>query len=156
MSNFTAESEKYFNTASFLFEVDGVTIGQFQEVSGLEVSIETEDIQEGGQNGFTHHLPGRMSWPNITLKRGVTNSDALFTWINKMSGDGFAGEGNCITRNTAAIVLTKRDGVRLRSWNFEGAFPVKWTGPNFSAGSSADAVVEELEITHHGFTVEQL
>ncbi|MDC3332076.1 phage tail protein, partial [Ilumatobacter sp.] len=38
--------------ATFLFEVDGVEIGRFMEVSGLEVTVETEEIQEGGQNSF--------------------------------------------------------------------------------------------------------
>ena len=46
------------NAATFLFEVDGVDIGAFMEVSGLEVSIETEDVSEGGQNSFVHKLPG--------------------------------------------------------------------------------------------------
>ncbi|MDC3332360.1 phage tail protein, partial [Ilumatobacter sp.] len=31
-----------------------------------------------------------------------------------------------------------------------GAFPVKWTGPSFSA-SSTDMAEEQLEIAHHGF-----
>ncbi|MET0909196.1 MAG: phage tail protein, partial [Ilumatobacteraceae bacterium] len=72
-------------SATFLFEVDGVEIGRFREVSGLEVNIETEDVPEGGQNSFVHKLPGRMTWPNITLKRGVTQSDALLKWLNKSS-----------------------------------------------------------------------
>ena len=73
--------------ATFLFEVDGVEIGQFMEISGLEVNIAVEDIEEGGENSFVHKLPGRMSWPNITLKRGITQNDALLTWLNKSSGE---------------------------------------------------------------------
>jgi len=137
-------------TATFLFEVDGVDIGRFSEVSGLEVSIETEDVLEGGQNSFVHKLPGRMTWPNITLKRGVTRADNLLAWLNESSGETFAANGNKLTRKTAAITLVDRTGVRLRSWDFDEAYPVKWTGPTF-ASASADAPSEELEITHHGF-----
>jgi phage tail-like protein len=137
-------------TATFLFEVDGVEIGQFSEVSGLEVSVETEDIQEGGQNSFVHKLPGRMTWPNITLKRGVTRSDNLIEWLNDSSGEQFAANGNKVVRKTAAITLLGPAGARLRSWDFDGAFPVKWTGPSFSA-ATADAAVESLEITQNGF-----
>lgn len=138
------------NAATFLFEVDGVDIGRFMEVSGLEVSVETEDITEGGQNSFVHKLPGRMTWPNITLKRGVTKSDNLLKWLNEASGESFAANGNKLARKTAAITLLDRTGKRLRSWDFDGAFPVKWTGPSFAA-SSTDAADESLEITHHGF-----
>ena len=45
-------------SATFLFEVDGVEIGRFMEAGGLEVSVETESVEEGGQNSFVHKLPG--------------------------------------------------------------------------------------------------
>lgn len=138
--------------ATFLVEVDGVEIGQFMEISGLEVSIATTDVDEGGQNSFTHKLPGKMTWPDLTLKRGITQSDGLIKWLNKVSGEGFAGNGNRLERSTAAITLMGPGGERLRSWEIDGAFPVKWTGPSFAV-SSSDMAVEELVITHHGFRV---
>lgn len=138
------------NTAVFLFEVDGVEIGSFMEVNGLEVSVETEDVQEGGQNSFVHKLPGRMTWPNITLKRGATRSNELLKWLNESSGETFAANGNKVARKTAAITLVDRSGKRITSWDFDGAFPVKWSGPSF-ATSSGEAPTESLEITHHGF-----
>lgn len=143
------------NGATFLFEVDGLEIGNFMEVSGLEVSVETEDVTEGGQNSFVHKLPGRMTWPNIVLKRGATKSNNLLKWLNESSGETFTANGNKVTRKTAAITLLDRTGTRLTSWNIDGAFPVKWTGPSFAAASS-DAVTEELEITHHGFRAKEL
>lgn len=138
------------NTAKFLFEVDGVDIGSFMEVNGLEVSVDTEDVNEGGQNSFVHKLPGRMTWPNVTLKRGVTKQDELLKWLNDSSGEQFAANGNKLARKSAAITLLDRTGQRLMSWDFVDAFPVKWTGPSF-ATESAEAPSESLEITHHGF-----
>ena len=91
--------------ATFLFEVDGVEIGRFMGISGLEVSVGVEEIQEGGENNYVHKLPGRMSWPNITLKRGITQNDALLAWLNKSSGEQFSANGNKLTRSTAAITL---------------------------------------------------
>jgi len=143
------------HSATFLFEVDGKEIGRFMEVSGLQVDIEVEQIEEGGQNGFSHKLPGRMSWPNLTLKRGITQNDSLLAWLNQSSGEGFAAAGNSLTRSTAAITLMGAGGKRVRAWNFDGAFQVKWTGPSFAANSN-DMAVEELEIAHHGFRAEDL
>lgn len=141
--------------ATFLFEVDGQTIGQFMEVSGLQVEVTVETIEEGGQNGFTHRLPGRMTWPNITLKRGITQSDNLFTWMTKSSGEQFAAAGNTLTRSTAAITLLGPAGRRLRAWEFVDAFPVKWSGPDFAA-TATDVATETLEIAHHGFRATDL
>jgi phage tail-like protein len=134
----------------FLFEVDGVEIGLFASVRGLAVSAQTEDIKEGGQNGFVHHLPGRLEWPNIVFSRGLTQSDALFAWMNKTAGEGFAANSNKLTKSTGAITAMSSDGLRLRSWSLDGVFPVRWNGPDFD-GANDTLLIEELEVAHHGF-----
>ena len=139
------------DTASFLFEVDGVSIGLFGEISGLEVTVETATYAEGGENGYVHKLPGRLTWPNIVLRRGVTDSDALFTWVNKTAGAGFEANHSSLKRSTAAIPLIGSDGSRLRSWDLQGAFAVRWSGPSLAVDSN-DPASEELELAHHGFT----
>lgn len=141
--------------ATFIVEIDGNRAGQFREVSGLELSIDVEEVKEGGQNGFVHKLPGRMSWPNIVLSRGVTQSDLLFAWAEQSAGEGFAGSGNQLYRATVSITMTSAQAKRLRTWKIEGAFPVRWKGPQFSVDSN-DHLVEELEIAHHGFKSEEL
>jgi phage tail-like protein len=141
--------------STFLVEVDGVEIGRFMEITGLEVDVQVEEIAEGGENSYAHKLPGRMNWPNLVLRRGITKSDTLLTWLNKSSGEQFAAQGNKLTRSSAAITLMGPGGTRLRAWNFDGAFPVKWKGPSFAAASD-DMAVEELEIAHHGFRARDL
>lgn len=135
----------------FLLEVDGVSIGVFSEVRGLELTVGVEEFREGGQNGFSYKLPGRISWPNLVFKSGITDSDALFTWVNKSAGQGFSANGNMVTRCTGAVTLIADDGTRLRAWNLEGVMAVRWSGPQLSA-SSNEALQEELEVAHHGFT----
>jgi phage tail-like protein len=138
-------------TGQFKFSVEGVgEIGAFTEVSGLSVEVDVVEINEGGQNHYAHKVPGAMKWPNIVLKRGVTDSDNLFEWFAKTSGEGFAGEGSALARTQGQITLADSTGGSVRGWTFEGAFPVKWSGPTLTA-SANDAAVEELEIAHHGF-----
>lgn len=142
-------------TGQFIFEVDGVQIGAFTEVSGLQVEIEqgdSESIKEGGQNEYIHKLPGRMKWPNLVLKRGVTADNNLFDWFKKSSGEGFEGNQRSLDRTLAALAMVDGQGEVLRAWVFYDAFPVKWTGPKFAATSS-ELATEELEIAHHGFRV---
>jgi phage tail-like protein len=135
---------------AFLFEVDGVEIGVFREVHGLQVSVGVEEVREGGQNGFVRKLPGRMTWPNLVFKRGLTQSDALFDWLSKSSGEGYASKQNKLTRTTGAVTALDSTGRRLRSWELSEVFPVRWKGPEFATGRN-EPLEEELEIAHHGF-----
>ena len=137
-------------SAKFVFTVDGLTIGTFTEVSGLSVQIDVEELAEGGQNQFTHKLPGRMKWPNLVLKRGITNTDNLFEWFQRSSGNGFADAGNQLQRRRGAVTLMDSTGTVVRTWEFTEAYPVKWSGPKLAA-SSRDLAVEELEVCHCGF-----
>lgn len=137
-------------SGAFLFEVDGVQIGTFTEVDGLQADVAVEDVEEGGQNQFVHRLPGRLTWPNITFKRGVTDSDNLFSWLQQSAGDEFSRNGNKLERKSAAVTLVSATGARLRAWELDAAFPVRWRGPTLAA-SSNDLASEELEIAHHGF-----
>jgi phage tail-like protein len=139
------------NSSTFLFEADGVEIGMFLEVSGLEVRVDVATYQEGGENGYVHKLPGRMTWPHVVLKRGVTDSDALFTWVNKTAGAGFAANSNKLTKSSGAITIIGSDGSRLRAWDLQDVFAVRWSGPHFAVGG-VEALEEELELAHHGFT----
>jgi phage tail-like protein len=143
------------SAATFIFEVDGVAIGRFSEVSGLQVDVEIEEYVEGGESGFVHKLPGRLTWPNLVLKRGVTNDDNLLAWLQKSVGDGMVTRKGKAERTTAALFLVGLNGKRLRIWSFVDALPVRWTGPSFAATSS-DLAEEELEIAHHGFRAKTL
>jgi phage tail-like protein len=135
----------------FLFEVDGQQIGVFSEVSGLEMKVDTDEWKELGENEFTHQFPGRKSWNNIVMRRGITDSDALFKWVGDSGGDGFKAKSNKLKRSTGAITALSTENKRLRSWQLRDVFPIRWTGPKFDV-TSADYLQEEIEITHNGFT----
>jgi phage tail-like protein len=134
----------------FKFEIDGTNIGAFTEVSGLAVQLDVEELAEGGQNAYTHKLLGRMKWPNLVLKRGVTDTDALFEWLMTASGEGLTKEGNQIKPRNGKISVVDAAGKTMRSWTILEAKPVKWTGPRLAA-SSRDLAIEELEVCHSGF-----
>jgi phage tail-like protein len=136
----------------FIFKIGTLQIGAFTEVTGLGVSIDVEELMEGGQNAYTHKLLGRMRWPNIVLKRGLTDSNALFTWLLKFSGDGFNGASNKVSPETGSISVLTPKGQPYRTWSLIDVKPVKWTGPRLAA-SSRDLAIEELEVCHSGFTV---
>jgi phage tail-like protein len=125
----------------FLVSLDDVQIGAFAECSGLSVEYEIFEYEEGGEHRFVHKLRGRMKYPNLVLKRGITHEDALLKWL--------LGDSDRTKRGAVTLTLKGDDGQDVRSWAFAGAFPVKWQGPSFNAGSNTIAT-ETLEIAHQG------
>jgi len=138
--------------ARFTLSLDGKDVGSFSEIGGLAVTVEVEELVEGGQNGFTHRLPRGMKWANVVLKRGVTETDVLLPWLAEYSGpqlEKLEGNGFALQTRTATITVHDAKGRPVRAWSLEGAYPVRWTGPRFAA-SSREAAVEELEVCHCG------
>lgn len=149
-SDSTALGGEPGNTSWFLFEVDGIPIGTFREISGLQLAVTVEEHVEGGQNGYVHKLPGVLTWPNLVFTRGLVESDALFTWVRNSAGENFTANGNKLTKSTGAITALTFTGERLRAWEFDGVFAVGWQGPSFSVDSETQ-LMERLEVAHNGF-----
>ncbi|MFG1609213.1 phage tail protein [Actinoplanes sp. NPDC049265] len=139
-------------TGRFVLTVDGLQIGTFTEVGGLSVTIEVEEVAEGGQNQHTHKLPGRMKWPNLVFKRGLTDSGTLFDWFSACSGEGFGRGNNRLPVRNGEVSIRDGRGRAVQTWRFADAYPVRWTGPRLAA-TSRDLAVEELEVCHSGFTM---
>ena len=51
----------------FLVEIEGLVVGGFKEVSGLQVETEVENIEEGGVNDYVHKLPKRTNYENTAI-----------------------------------------------------------------------------------------
>jgi phage tail-like protein len=125
-----------------LSAVSDVLLGGFSECSGIEMQLAVDDYKEGGNNGAVLKFPGRVSWGNITLKRGVTQNTSLWDWHY-----GFVvGKG---ARRDGLIVLMNELHVPNNIWFFRRALPIKYIGPSLNAGQSAVAV-EQLELAHEG------
>lgn len=135
----------------FLVEADNVEIGVFKTFSGLSAQVSTESVNEGGNNQYPVILPGRISWGNVTLTRGITSTEVMYNWFSQTAGDGYTTNGS-LTRQSVAVTAISLEGTRLRTWTFNEAFPVRWKGPDFNIDSD-DPLMEELELAHHGVTI---
>lgn len=126
----------------FLVEIEGLVVGGFSEVTGLQAETEVEEVREGGVNGAVLRLPKATKFPNLVLKRGITDSDALWHWYQEVV-DGY------VNRQGGAVILWDEEGQEVWRWEFEGAYPVKWVGPDLKADGNAVAI-ETLELVHNG------
>jgi phage tail-like protein len=128
--------------ASFRFEVtiDELAPGGFSECTGLQLETEVQDYVEGGQNEYVHKFPTRTKQSNLTFKRGIVDR-ALWDWY-------FDTTQGRIRLRDGTIAIRDPSGERvLAEWQFRGAFPCKWTGPDLNATQTAVAV-ETFELCH--------
>jgi phage tail-like protein len=126
----------------FLVEFDGQMAGAFTECSAPSVTVAVDKWEEGGVNDRSHQMPARTEHGNVTLKQAVYADKALHEWLLKVS----TGKGE---RKPLSIIVTDGKGETVRRWNFDGAFPVKWTGPEMKVDSN-NAAIESFEFAHEG------
>ena len=82
----------------FTFEVDGAgRSARSPRCPGCRCRSTSRSWPRAGRTRYTHKLLGRMKWPNLVLKRGLTDTDALFEWLLQCSGEGLAEDGNKVT-----------------------------------------------------------
>lgn len=130
---------------NFLVEVEGILVGGFREVRGLEASIEVKEYAEGGENGYLHKLPGETRYPNLVLSRGLTDLDTMWVWFNDVSQ-------GVIKRQNISILLMDQERLPAMWWDVRDALPVKWTGPQLQAASGTEVATEAIELVHRGIT----
>ena len=163
----------------FYVELAGIIVGAFSECSGLSVKRDVETVKEGGVNDYVHKLPGRMTYSNITLKRGLTISRQLWSWmkhgqygtkvrrINFSIIQGAPGHNavtafaNVVSQQSVGAgdsydaFLTAMGGGfgKIKHWNIEDAYPVQWKVSDLDT-TSEKLAIETLEITHHGLSLD--
>jgi phage tail-like protein len=130
-----------YRAFSFCVEIDGLPLAAFTEVSGLESEAEVIEYREGG-DGRVRKLPGLRKYPNIVLKRGLTQDTELWRWHKNVL------DGNVDRRNGSVILLDEHGQEAVR-WNFRNAWPCKYFGPHLNAKGN-DVAIETLELAHEG------
>ncbi|RPI57891.1 MAG: phage tail protein [Acidobacteria bacterium] len=116
--------------------------GGFSECSGLEMAMAPEEYKEGGRNGGNLKFPSRVTWTNLTLKKGAALSTELWNWHY-----GFViGNGR---RRDGVIALLNEAQTPTLVWFFRRGLPVKYTGPALNAAQNTVAI-EAIEIAHEG------
>lgn len=131
-------------TLRFRVRIDGEEdLGSWSKCDGLSVEYEVKEYMEGGENRFVHRIPGRIKYQNIKLTRVINeDSSKVAAWV--------AGLRRDVKRKTAHIAALDPKGNPIATWNLDGVYPVKWSGPSFDIGTN-QAATETLELSHNGF-----
>lgn len=128
--------------SQFGLEIDGVELARFTGISGLGYESEVVTFQDTLADGkiITRKRPGRISFPDIVLKRGLSADNALVDWYQTVV-DG------SVERKSGSIVIYDQTSTEIGRWNFENAWISKWSASDLDAGTD-DIMIEEITIAH--------
>jgi phage tail-like protein len=119
----------------------------FAECDGLEMTMETRTVREGGNNTEQIHLAGPVSYGSLRLKRGMTRDLDLWRWFAAASGP----RGRGVTAD-AVVTMVDSDGQRRLKYTLTGCLPVKLKAAGLNAKDGALAL-EEMQLAYRSFTV---
>jgi phage tail-like protein len=132
----------YYRAFQFLVEIDNVVNARFQEVGGIDATIDVIEYREGGDLLGPRMFPGQTKHSRLSLKRGYTDDSTLYTWFE----DVMTGRTENIRRNIS-VVQIDMNGTEVFRWNLYKAFPTKYTAPAFNAKGN-DLSIETLEVAY--------
>lgn len=138
------QSERYpypaYNFKVSVTNVDtGDTVsGSFSEVSGLTVDVQPIEYRDGTDDSTVRKVRGLRKLSNITLKKGITGHVGFWNWI-------LAGINGDVQRQQGYIAMLNEDRAEVMRWNFNQAWPTKYTGPSLNAKNN-EIAMETLEL----------
>lgn len=124
---------------------DSVQAG-FTQVLLPEIQVEVIEYRNGNDRApASRKLPGRVSYGDLVLRRGVIGSLDLYEWINEIR------QGSVNARRDVRIRLQNEDRTEtVMTWMFRNAFPVELSF------SELDAVEEDILIETLTLAVESM
>jgi phage tail-like protein len=127
---------------------DGVAVsGSFTEASGLDVEIPVIEYRTGSEDITVRKLTGLKKAPSaLTFKRGVTGHVGFWNWVvEALNGK--------VRRTSGSIVMLDENRQEVMRWNFDRAWPTKYTGPSFNATKN-EIAMETLVLACESFVID--
>lgn len=143
--------DSFYQSVNFHFKVDfnfepldGIDV-RFQSVTGLDATLDTETIKEGGENRFEHVIPVRRKYGPLTLKRGLLKpKDSKITDWLKQTFDGELVKPIA----TVNISLLAEDHQPLMHWTINNVWPRSWKIGELNA-ERGEVLIETLELNYN-------
>ena len=140
-----------YSAFNFIVEFDGSELlGGFSDVSGLSAEITIAEYRNGNaRENYVQKVPGLNKTGDVTLKRGIVNSEVLWNWISSVRNQS-------VEAKVASMVVTLLSESRtpVQRWLLRSCAPIKYTGPTLAAKGGTDVAMEELVVSAEAIEVE--
>lgn len=120
----------------------------FQSVTGLDVTVDTEVIKEGGENRFEHTIPVRVKSGPITMKRGLLKpkDSGVTAWLKKA-----VDNVNVVPLKEVTIKLLDEEHQPLMVWVATNVWPRSWKMGELNA-ERGEVLIETMELNCNTIT----
>ncbi|MBC8008533.1 MAG: phage tail protein [Burkholderiales bacterium] len=123
-------------------------LGGFSDASGLVTESVIAEYRNGNaKENHVRKIPLMHKVGDVTLKRGVIDSNEFFSWIKQTREVGYKAKRDIV------ITLKDETGAPVRKWKLQSVIPLKYTGPTL-AGKGGDMAMEELVLSAEGMDIE--
>lgn len=141
----------FYQAVNFHFSVE-FSVGskdidvRFQSVMGLDSTIDTESVREGGENRFEHVIPLRRKYGPLILKRGLLKpaDSALTRWLQ----DSFEDEIIKPLPTVTIKLLNENHTSSLLYWTVSNVWPRSWKIGELNA-EQGNILIETLELNYN-------
>ncbi|HYJ65087.1 MAG TPA: phage tail protein [Parafilimonas sp.] len=145
MAEISYQTVNFHFKVDFNFDAEDKTDIRFQSVTGLDSTLDTETIKEGGENRFEHVLPVRRKYGPLTLKRGLIKPDdsSLTKWLKRAFDDESVEPIQSVN-----IALLDEQHNTLMHWTINNVWPRSWKIGELNAEQGA-VLIETLELNYN-------
>ena len=112
----------------------------------FEVELTPIEYRNGSEQATPRKMVGIQKYTNITLKRGISGHIDFWNWLVR------AVNGQ-VQRTEGSIILLDENRSEVMRWNFDRAWPCKYTGPGLNAANN-EIAIDTLEIAHEGLEID--
>lgn len=145
---------------NFYVSVDGAGGAAFNEVTGVEGTVDVVEFRQGNSGSLTPvKIPGLVKHGNITLKFGYTLSNEFKKWVIECVSDnrsaGFNRKNitieliNIQDKGPSSLVSSTGGGPQ---WVLTDAWVTKYSAPDLNATTS-EVAIESVEIAYELLTI---
>lgn len=125
----------------------------FAECDGLELTMQSKTVTEGGNNVAQIQLVGPVSYGQLTLKRGMTTTFDLWNWFSRVTRpDGYALRADVVVRVYPTSTAAEEPAV---TFQLRRCLPVKMRAPALNAKDGGIAI-EEMQVAYERLDVKEL
>ena len=130
---------------NFLVQIDNRDVGGFQEITGIGTEVAVTEYRHGNEKeNNVRKLTGLNKVADITLKRGVMGTTALFEWMDEVR----SGKSSASKSVTIQLLSEDRSNdAPVMTWNLKNARATKLTYGALNAKGN-DVAMEELVLAY--------
>jgi phage tail-like protein len=150
-----------FSAFNFSVEIHVPFMGQgalcgasFSECDGLDMTMDVKTIREGGNNTSQIRMVGAMTYGQVSLKRGMTNSFDLWDWFDALQHANPKQLRNDLRADVDVVLFPPDHKKEVVRFILKKCLVTKLKAPALNAKDGIVAI-EELQLTYESMTLKR-